>query len=656
MNPRCTAERRRPARRRAGRSALLRLALPGLLLCLPLGLVSPAGAAAPLSDAPAYQGLQFEPPEPGTYELPALGPAADGFVLDTSGRARRLHDFLGHGKATVLSFIYTTCSDAEGCPLATFVLQQMARRVAKDERLRDRVRFVSLSFDPERDTPEVMRVYSYAYRVPGVEWDFLTTASTDRLEPILDAYGQRIQAEVDETGNPTGGISHLLRVYLVDPDQRIRNIYSVAFLHPDVLINDLLTVLESGADTRPRTIPAALPLGPGDVKAGYESTEYATDSVALTARRGRPADLLAFVRRPPLGLPPVPVPADNPITAEKVALGRKLFYDRRLSLNDTFSCAMCHIPEQGFTNNELATAVGIEGRTVRRNAPTVLNSAYLTRLFHDGREFSLEQQIWAPLLARNEMGNPSVGHVIEKIRALPDYAGLFEAAFGGRGPDMITIGQAIASYERTLNAADSPFDRWRYGGDARALPAAARRGYALFTGKAGCSSCHSVGEHDALFTDGGFHNTGIGYAASMDIPLGSSRVLIAPGVELEVDPSVLEAVSEPKPNDLGRYEITLDPADRWKYKTPSLRNVALTAPYMHDGSLTTLEAVVEYYDRGGVPNEGLDPRIRPLGLTAEEKRALVAFMESLTGSNIETLVLDAFAAPIGDVGSARQPP
>ena len=193
------------------------------------------------------------------------------------------------------------------------------------------------------------------------------------------------------------------------------------------------------------------------------------------------------------GLPPVPVPADNALTPAKVALGRKLFYDRRLSLNDTFSCAMCHIPEQGFTNNELATAVGIEGRSVRRNAPTVYNVAYLERLFHDGRETRLEHQVWGPLLARNEMGNPSIGAVIEKIRATPDYAGLFESAFSGRGLAMETIGMAIASYERTLVSGDSPFDRWHYGKDGAAVDEAVKRGFQLFTGKAGCSACHTVG-------------------------------------------------------------------------------------------------------------------------------------------------------------------
>lgn len=305
---------------------------------------------------------------------------------------------------------------------------------------------------------------------------------------------------------------------------------------------------------------------------------------------------------------------------------------------------MCHVPEQGFTSNEQATAVGIEGRTVRRNSPTLYNVAYLDRLFHDGREYSLEQQVWGPLLAHNEMGAPSVGYVVRKVQGLPDYAGLFERAFK-RGPSMETIGMALASYERVLNSGDSPFDRWRYGG--KPLDAAAQRGFGLFTGKAGCADCHRVGEKSALFTDQALHNTGLGYRAAMTGE-GAPEVQVAPGLAFKIDPAALASVSEPKPNDLGLYEITQNPQDRWKYRTPSLRNVALTAPYMHDGSLATLEAVVAFYNVGGVPNENLDPKIKPLNLDAQEQADLVAFLKSLTGSNVEALVADAFAAPVGD--------
>jgi len=388
--------------------------------------------------------------------------------------------------------------------------------------------------------------------------------------------------------------------------------------------------------------------GPGDDRTGYEALDYKSRSISLLQRKGEPADLLLVLKSPPLGLPPIPVPPDNPVTHAKVQLGRKLFFDRRLSLNSTMSCGMCHIPEQGFTNNELATAVGIEGRTVRRNAPTLYNVAYFSHIFHDGRELRLEYQIWQPLLASNEMGNPSIGYIVEKIRRLPDYAGLFEAAFGGRGPGIETVGMAIASYERTLVSGNSPFDRWYFGRDRTALSEAAGRGFRLFKGKAGCAACHTIENGYALFTDDAFHNTGLGWEASVGGASAEVQVQIAPGIKVPVPRSVINSVGEPPPSDLGRYEVTQDPADRWRYKTPTLRNVALTAPYMHNGAFGTLKEVVEFYNRGGVPNPLLDPLIHPLGLTHAEMDQLTAFLESLTGDNVQVLVRDAFAAPIGD--------
>lgn len=340
----------------------------------------------------------------------------------------------------------------------------------------------------------------------------------------------------------------------------------------------------------------------------------------------------------PLGLPPLAQTGTAPATRAQVELGRKLFMDRRLSHNGTLSCAMCHVPEQGFTSNELATAVGLEGQTVRRNSPTLYNVAFVRRLFHDGREFSLENQAWGPLLAANEMGNPSIGHVIERIRGLPDYAGMFRRAYRS-GPDVVTIGRALAAYQRTLLSANSPFDRWRYGGRREAMEASARRGFALFVGRAGCAACHTLGPRHALLSDGRFHNTGIGYARSMGLRR-THDVPLAPGVSIEVDDSALAAF-EAAPPDVGRYEVTLDPADSWAYRTPTLRNVALTGPYMHDGSLPTLEAVVDFYDRGGIDNPGRSPLVRPLGLSAAEKAELAAFLRSLTGDNAAALARGA---------------
>ncbi|MGD2075636.1 MAG: cytochrome c peroxidase [Gammaproteobacteria bacterium] len=619
----------------------------GLLGALLLG---DAGAAvdhgrhrqdAPQVLAPGYQALGYEAPEPGTYRLPTLGEAEDGVLLDSRGTPQQLRDLYGD-KVVVLSFIYTSCSDVNGCPLATHVLSQVQKRIAGDARLRNAVRLISVSFDPRNDTPEIMAEYRDTFARADVDWRFLTAESEADLAPLLEAYGQSLKKDYDAEGNFVGSFSHILRVYLIDRAARIRNIYSVSFLHADTLLSDIRTVLLAEAAADSAGIPAPLRQGPGDDKRGYETADYATQSRSLSNRKGRPADLLQFVRRPPLGLPPVPSPEDNPVTPARVELGRKLFFDRRLSHNNTISCAMCHVPEQGFTVNEMATAVGIEGRSVRRNAPTLYNVAFAQGIFHDARESTLEQQIWSPLLASNEMGNPSVGYVIDRVRGLADYAGLFEDAFDGRRPGMETLGMAIASYERTLVSANSRFDRWYFAGQQDALTPAEQHGFELFTGRAGCSACHTLEGEQALFTDNALHNTGVGYRAAFGVP-ESGTITLAPGETLSVT-----AVPPDRTNDLGRYEITLDPDDRWKYKTPTLRNVALTAPYMHDGSIGSLRAVVEHYNGGGVANETLDPLIRPLSLNATEIDDLAAFLRALTGDNVDVIVADAFAAPIGD--------
>jgi cytochrome c peroxidase len=602
--------------------------------------------------APGYGELGYQLPPAGSYELPPLGRAGDGEVLDTQGRSRNLYQLFGDGYV-LMAFIYSSCNDVDGCPLTAHVFYKIKAAMKHDPQLADGLKLISLSFDPEVDTPRVMALYGNNFRYAGNvgEWQFLTTSSKRTLSPILDAYNQQLLPETGPDGQ-AAGYSHVLRVFLIDPERRIRNIYNVDFLHHELIINDVKTLMGESETDMPIVAASLMQTTlskPGDYKQGYERDDYATQSLDLASRRGEAADLLAIARNPPLGLPPVPVPSDNPLTREKIELGRQLFYDRRLSLNDTFSCAMCHVPEQGFTSNELAMAVGIEGRSVRRNTPTVYNSAYAGLLFHDGREENLEQQVWGPLLARNEMANPSVGYVLEKIRNIDDYRGRFEAAFG-RAVSMETLGMALASYQRTLISGDAPFDRWYYGGEKQALSAEAQKGFELFSGKAGCVACHRIGEKHALFTDDDLHNTGLGYRESMGLLPDTQPVLVAPGVTLQVKRSVIESVAEPTPTDVGRYEVTQNPADRWKYKTPSLRNLTLTAPYMHNGAFSTLREVVEFYDAGGVPNELLDPLIRPLGLNEEEKSALVAFLQSLTGSNVDSLVADAFAAPVGDVG------
>jgi len=389
----------------------------------------------------------------------------------------------------------------------------------------------------------------------------------------------------------------------------------------------------------------------GDYKEGYESADYKTRSRSLQSRKGRETDLYALSRKPPAGLPQVPVARGNPLSREGIALGRRLFFDRRLSLNNTISCAMCHVPEMGFAHNELKTAVGFEGRGTRRNTPTLLNVAYRMPLFHDGRETSLENQVWSPLLARNEMANPSIGAVIEKIKQIKEYRGLFQQVFDGRGPSMETIGMALAQYQRTLLSANSRFDRWHYGGEQDLLTPEERKGFEIFTGEGRCSTCHLIGDRHALFTDNQLHNTGMGFSASMGKRQPTRRVQLAPGVFADLDTEAIEQVTRETArfNDVGRYEVTQDPDDRWKFITPTLRNVALTAPYMHNGELLTLEEVIDFYDKGGVPNELLSPLIQPLKLTDSGKKALIAFLRTLTGGNTAELVSDAFAAPVGDL-------
>jgi cytochrome c peroxidase len=227
------------------------------------------------------------------------------------------------------------------------------------------------------------------------------------------------------------------------------------------------------------------------------------------------------------------------------------------------------------------------------------------------------------------MANPSLGHVLDRLRALPDYAGRFEAAFAGRGASADSVGEALASYERTLVAGDSPFDRYRYGGANDALRADERRGLEIFTGKGRCANCHLIGEHSALLSDFRYHNTGIGWLRSQQ--RAQVEVELAPGTTAPMSAADLRRIGAPPRSDLGRFEITLDPADRWAYKTPMLRNVAATAPYMHDGSLPTLEAVVEFYDGGGAGAPDQSSLIAPLRLSTAEKAALVAFLKALTG-------------------------
>ena len=339
-----------------------------------------------------------------------------------------------------------------------------------------------------------------------------------------------------------------------------------------------------------------------------------------------------------LGMKPMPEPE-----MQQVTLGKKLFFDRRLSANGTLSCAMCHIPEQGFAQNQLATPVGFKGRHVKRNSPTLLNIAYRKVLFHDGREFSLENQIWSPLLNSREMGNISIGTVINRIRELDNYQSDFLSVFNEE-INIINLGRALAAYERSLIAAGSPFDDWYFGKDESAVNEDVKLGYALFI-RHGCNNCHTVNEIEAQFSDDDFHNTGIGFERAMLSDRRESQVIqLAQTVSIRSTQS-FEGDSL---NDLGRYEMTGKSSDKWLYRTPTLRNVALTAPFMHDGSISNLEQVIKFYMEGGINNEGLDAKIRPFSLNEIEFGQLLSFLKSLTSPHVEKLIKEARESKVSD--------
>ena len=563
--------------------------------------------------APGYSELDYSAPEVGTYTLPVIEIAADARLIDSENRQGSLFEIYSD-KITILTFIYTGCDDANGCPLATFVMSQLAKRMEKDPIVGKQLQLVSFSFDLQRDTPEVLEKYAKPFRTKRIPWSFVVSTDRKSLIETLSHYDQSVQ---EMTGHQ---YAHLLRVFLIDKRRRIRNIYSTAFLHADTIINDVKTILAEEVSSKSS-------LETDRIKAlpfyAIQKEKFSDTSLGLPRRNIEQKES----------------PMAN--------LGGELFFDRRLSINNTISCAMCHIPAQGFTSNELGTSVGFEGRTVRRNAPTLLNVGYLKKLFHDSRENSLEQQVWSPLLSANEMANPSIGFVVSKLKDLPGYRQKFEKIFA-QGITMNTIGLALSAYERRLIAGGSDFDYYYYLGQKEALKSSARRGLSLFKGKAKCVLCHTIADDYALFSDEAEHNTGIGYAASM-YPKESNRTInIGSDFILEFDLSAVSASTERKFNDLGRYEITLDPDDRWRYRTPSLRNVALTAPYMHDGSIQSLEEVIDFYEVGGVPNPLIDPLLQPLELSDGEKEDLVAFLRSLTSRFAETVIATSRTLPVGN--------
>lgn len=296
----------------------------------------------------------------------------------------------------------------------------------------------------------------------------------------------------------------------------------------------------------------------------------------------------AYVVDIPVGLESFSIPSDNQMTVGKVKLGKQLFFDKRLSLDNTVSCATCHDPAAGWSNAK-ATATGIGGQVGDRGSPTIINAAYQYFLFWDGRAPSLEAQSTGPIFNPIEMGMPSEEALLTKLNAISGYREQFQRVFGSDAT-IKGVANSIVAFERTILSGNAPFDRARLG-EKDALTEAGARGMKVFFNAAHCSACHS----GPNFTDGSFHNIGIG--------------------------------SNAETPDQGREKVTGRLGDRSSFKTPTLREIARTAPYMHDGSMKTLEQVVEHYDKGGLPNLQLDEEMYPLELSAQQKRDLVIFLK-----------------------------
>ena len=359
---------------------------------------------------------------------------------------------------------------------------------------------------------------------------------------------------------------------------------------------------------------ALLVVSAGHLKA-IPAAAFAANETPVARPIGKPVTIT-----PPLGLPPVPIPADNPPTAETIALGRRLYYDPILSADNTVSCATCHGPEAGFTDRN-PFSIGVGGKKGGRHSPTVINSAYNELQFWDGRAPSLEEQAKGPIANPVEMATTHDA-VVAHLQADPKYVALFKQAWG---TDRITIDlvvKSIASFERTVLCGNSAFDRFYYGHDKNALSASAQRGLKLFMDpkKGDCAVCHTIGEKYALFTDNKFHNLGIG------------------------------ADIEGKLNDLGRYDQTKKDADYGAFKTPTLRNIANRAPYFHDGSFPTVRDALGHYVGGGNANAHLDKEIHAIDfLSFDERDDILAFLDSLTATMPESV------GPPPDLAKVQKP-
>jgi cytochrome c peroxidase len=323
-------------------------------------------------------------------------------------------------------------------------------------------------------------------------------------------------------------------------------------------------------------------------------------------------------------------PADNPQTPEKIALGEKLFFDGRLSVDGTVACSTCHDPARAFTDGR-PVSIGVKGRAGQRNAPTILNALYNKTQFWDGRAKTLEDQAALPIINPIEMGQPSLDAAVARIAALPEYEQAFRRVFGRpiNGTDLV---RAIASYERTEFSFDSPFDHFM-AGEGTAINDSAKRGWGLFNTKARCNKCHALSDEKpdpTYFMDNDFHNIGIGIIRHNVVAMSCrAEQEINSGNTIDVDRAAIQSDM----SVLGRFLITKKEADIASFKTPDLRNALVTAPYFHDGSQATLWDVMDHYNKGdGINNPYLDEDIRPLALSESEIDDVVALLATLTSS------------------------
>lgn len=328
---------------------------------------------------------------------------------------------------------------------------------------------------------------------------------------------------------------------------------------------------------------------------------------------------------PTLGLPELSIPISNPQTPEKIQLGRLLFNDARFSGDGTISCASCHHSDKAFTDG-LKTPLGIYKQTGARNAPTVVNAAFYKELFLDGRAKSLEDQALGPFTNPVEHGLTDYKKIINVIQKDPTYPVLFKQVFGVALDDISIelVVQAIASFERTLVSANSLFDQYYFGRDRTKLSESAARGLRIFRRKGNCANCHEISWDNALFMDNQFYNIGVGFLR-INKQIDNVVAALKAGKKIEN-----LGLTPDQKAELGRFNVTGFIADIGKFKTPTLRNIALTAPYMHDGSMKTLEEIVDYYDKGGDKNRFIDSAIFSLHFTDQEKIDLVEFMKALT--------------------------